>query len=118
MSGQRKRRRHMDIPPPIVIRDFRSDLDQTLFLLSPHESVVGPYEGVFQNPEALFRAQDIILKPRQLDCPARASLAFANGKAKSRIDPTMSSATNCPQGSWETCGIPDVTVKIPVSQLR
>ena len=30
VSSQGKRRRHMNIPPPTVIRDFRSDLDQTL----------------------------------------------------------------------------------------
>lgn len=30
MLSQRKRGRHMDIPPPTVIRDFRSHLDQTL----------------------------------------------------------------------------------------
>jgi len=30
MSSEGKRRRHMNIPHPPVIRDFHSDLDQTL----------------------------------------------------------------------------------------
>ena len=30
VMGQRKRRSHMNLPPPTVTRDFRSDLDQTL----------------------------------------------------------------------------------------
>ena len=53
-SGLRKARRDMNMPPPGVIRDFRSYLDQTLLLLSLHERVIGPRKRIFERRQPGF----------------------------------------------------------------
>jgi len=75
----------MNLQPPTMIRNFRSDLDQTLLLLSPHEHVVGPHERIFESLPSGLSPQHPILKPRQPRRTRPGLVALSNRQPKGRI---------------------------------